>query len=147
MRKYIALISVVLALTLVVMAGNSIWVEHATKGANSKITATVTDTTKAVSLEYAKNAQLNVYVDEKGSSTFTVEIDILGERNDGTWFLIKDTTALITAGTADAFARLNLRDALDKVDLYDVGTNSIKFRRVITLTGDSVYVSHKLDTW
>jgi len=150
MRKYIVLISLLLVTSLV-FAGSNFWIKNSDGSTTTEVTATVTDTTQSFNLGYAENAVLEIFVDEKGSSTFTVECDILAERVDKTKFLIRDTTAVISNATADAYSRIILRHptllGATGLEQQAIASNIISLKRVLTLTGDSVYVYTKLSTW
>jgi hypothetical protein len=151
MRKFIALISL-LCVTTMAFAGGNFWIKNKAGKIVTEVKATTTDTTQQFDLGYAENAVLEIFVDEVGSSTFTVELDILAPRSDGTLFVVRDTTAIISAATADTYSRLILRRpgllGAEGLSQQYIASNIIALKRVLTLNaGDSIYVHMKLSTW
>ena len=150
MRKIILVVSLLMVATMVYSASN-FWIKNSAGATSTKVTTTTTDTTQTFNLDYAENAVLEIFVDEKGSSTFTIECDILAPRADGTLFLVRDTAAVISGATADAYARIILRRPgmlVDGISGQAISNNIIAVKRVMTLTaGDSIYVQCKLSTW
>ena len=141
MRKYIILFSVLLVGAL--YATNYQWVTHGNSGAEyTGYASTTTDTTNAVSLD-GEYVYMYTFYDLESSTTMTLEIDVLAKDKTGQYYVIKNNSAGVSAATASGIYKYKFR----MPDTVDVATNSVYLKRVVTVTGDSVTLSHKVVGW